>query len=118
MDVSATIAHFAMLVTVRRPGATTYVDGFATEAVAATRTVPMMIRPVRAADAAQLPQGISAGESIVGWSTAAVYGPTATQAADIVEHDGQDYEVVFVERHAPQGNFWKFYATRRGQHAA
>jgi len=117
MDMSDAFEGLTSLQTVRRPGASSYVDGYGQRAADETRSVQMVIRGAKAEEVMQLEQGVATEGAIRFWAQGQIFAASATRQADLIEYDSADWEVVLVDP-SPMGGFWTGLAARRGQHGS
>lgn len=117
IDLRSTVEHFASTYTVRRPGATTYVNGLPQQGAPTSRTITALVRPASPHDLQRLPEGDRSEPSVRIYTVdeiATVNQPGA-RAADILEYQGRDWEIRDVRVHDTQGLFFDAIATRQGQ---
>lgn len=117
IDLSATILRFARPKSVRRPGSTTYVNGFPTFGPEETRIVDLVVRPATAKQMVRLSEGDRAQGAVKWWGPEALAVVTvdSSQPGDIIEHDGDLWEVREVNPSTDQGKYWSGLAVRRGR---
>lgn len=117
IDLRGPIIHFGAKHTVRRPGATTYVNGRPTQGAATSRTITALVRPAKPADLKRLPSGDRSDAAVVIHSIDEISGvdQPGARAADILEYQGRDWELHDVRTHDTQGLFFDAVAVRVGQ---
>lgn len=115
IDLSSVVLSFAKPVTVRRTdpgivnGAGFYVDGAQTVV-----TMRACIQPLNGRDSEKLPQGMRTSDAYRVYADALLYGAESPDGrpADIIEHGGEDFRIVKVERWGELGNYTLAFAER------
>lgn|GEM_PF-2356443 len=117
INLSGTIRRLGKDKTVRRPGSTTYVNGFPQHGPEEERTVRMVVRAAPANEVVRLKEGDRTRGAIQWWadSPMAVATVDGAQPGDIIEHEGQDWEVRRVDPSLDQGAYYSGLAVRRGR---
>lgn len=117
IDLRPNVQRFGKLKTVRRPGVTSFVDGFPQQDDTTERQVMMLIRPMKAEQLRRLTEGDRKAGARRFHSTSVLHvvDVEGAQAGDIVLHEGHEWEVREVDPHIDQGNFWSGTLIRRGR---
>lgn len=117
IDLRGTIERLGKDKTVRRPGSTTYVQGFPQHGPEESRIVRMVVRPAKAEEVVRLKEGDRVQGAVSFWSTTplAVTSVDGAQPGDVIEHEGADWEVRETNPSEDQGRYYSGLAVRRGR---
>lgn len=98
--------------TVKRPAETTYVNGRAVTGVVTTLEVKAHFQPMTGRELQRLPEGERSKEMRVGWTAEPLRSSGEEGQSDVVEIEGDDWEVSRVEDWSESGGFYRLYVTR------
>lgn len=116
MNLSGVIESFASTYTVTRQSASAYGDDGVLDApTTSTVTIRACVQPVTGRELQRLPEGLRTRELLSVWTATQLFTQGAGQDPDLLDIDGDTWEVQTVERWDTLGAYWKVVVAKVGR---
>lgn len=112
MSLSATVLSLADTITLKRTPKGTFVNGRHQPGVTTASPLRAVVAPVTGRELEQLPEGLSTKEVVQVFTVERLYPASDVYDSDVLEVEGDDYEVQTVEPWHTLGGFFRSLATK------